>query len=288
MTEETTNRPKRCIEKDDKSGCRLIYCEDLTSKCERFFTGFEEINCVLNQKGNQCQLANCTEQPISNCGGFTPYTSSSKCTLNINGTQCEIQDKDCEELDPEECRAYHADENSNCVLDSSAKKCKKIHCEDLASSQCSTFRLYVPNKVCLPDGEKCKVKSCSEFSTKEECEAIKFTDEGYKCVFSDDNGCEFSQCYYDKTGGTPPTNCEEFIPINALYKCTKDKYGGVGCGIYQKECEELQQGQCDLFNTEDNLEDKGKCFEKNGYCVLDYSQNLDFSILFLFLLFFFL
>ena len=103
------------------------------------------------------------------------------------------------------------------------KHAKKIYCNDLSSSECSTFRLNIPDQVCLPDGEKCRIKSCSEFTNKEECESIKFTDKGYKCVFSENNGCEFSSCYYDDNG-VPPSDCEQFIPVDPLYKCIKKRF----------------------------------------------------------------
>ena len=164
------------------------------------------------------------------------------------------------------------------------KHAKKIYCNDLSSSECSTFRLNIPDQVCLPDGGKCRIKSCSEFTNKEECESIKFTDKGYKCVFSENNGCEFSSCYSNDNGASP-TDCEQFIPVDPLYKCIKEKDSGY-CRIDPKECEDLPQGQCDLFNTEENLEDFGKCVERNGYCFLDYSSNIEFSISLLFLLFF--
>ena len=73
--------------------------------------------------------------------------------------------------------------------------------------------------------------------------------------------------------------------MNTLYKCIKEKDSGY-CQLDPKECEDLPQGQCDLFNTEENLEDFGKCVERNGYCFLDYSSNIEFSISLLFLLFF--
>ena len=72
---DENNRPKRCIEKDDKSGCRLIYCEDLNRECERFFSGFAQYSCVINSEGNQCQLKECSEQPISNCSEFFSLSS---------------------------------------------------------------------------------------------------------------------------------------------------------------------------------------------------------------------
>ena len=122
---ETTNRPKRCIEKDDKSACQLIYCEDLTSKCDRFFTGFADILCEMNSDGNQCQIKNCTEQPIDNCGGFIPYISSYKCALNSDKTRWEIQENNCEDFDNKECNFYNDEPKANCVLGSSAKTCKK-------------------------------------------------------------------------------------------------------------------------------------------------------------------
>lgn len=140
-------------------------------------------------------------------------------------------------------------------------------------------------KFYLPDGEKCKIISCSDFSTKEECEALEFSDKGTKCVYSDENGCEFSSCYEDKSGEIP-SNCEEFIPNDPLYKCVKSKARGP-CILEQKECEDLSEGQCDLFNIEENLKE-GKCVEMDGYCALEYSKNLEFSCLFLFLLFFLL
>ena len=79
----------------------------------------------MNSEGNQCQIKNCTEQPIDNCGGFIPYSSSYKCALNSDKTRCEIQEKDCEEFDNKECNFYNVDPKVYCVLDSSAKTCKK-------------------------------------------------------------------------------------------------------------------------------------------------------------------
>ena len=53
------------------------------------------------------------------------------------------------------------------------------------------------------------------------------------------------------------SNCEQFVPLDLLYKCVLTSKGK-GCFTETKDCTELSAGQCDLFNTEEILDEVGK------------------------------
>lgn len=269
---------KKCIPKTDKSGCELVYCENLKSNCDRFSVSYPGEQCVLNSEKAHCELKRCSDL-TSNCEQFIPQDIRYKCILNGEKTQCEIRDKECEEFDTDKCDEYSGNNDGRCILDSSSNKCKLIRCQDLSSSECSKFITRHRDQICAPSGNKCEFKtSCSELS-KDFCEKVIFSNEGYKCSYSTENGCEFLSCE------DLESNCGQFVPLDPLYKCIPDKEDG-GCYLEYKDCEELSKGQCDLFNTEDNLEDVGKrCIEDDGKCVLD-SKRLDISLFLLFLFLF--
>ena len=269
---------KSCVAKSDHSGCELISCESLTSNCERFIPESENIKCALNSEKSHCEIQKCSDL-TSDCEKFVPSDYRYKCALNVAKTQCETVYKTCEELDSDKCEEFSTTNEKRCILDSTKGKCKLVECGDLSSSECTKFRPSEESQICAPNGNKCEIKtSCSQLD-KDVCETINFRSRGYKCSYSEEKKCSFMSCYDLKS------NCGQFVPLNPLYKCYyDDEYGE--CDIDNKNCEELSAGQCDLFNIEEILEYVGKrCVEDDGKCVLD-SKKLDYSILFLSLLFF--
>ena len=278
INDEEGSNYKSCSPKADNSGCELIYCEDLTSNCDKFIANPID-QCVMNSEKTHCELQKC-EDLTSDCQKFVPKDYRYKCALNDEKAQCEIKEKDCEEADPDKCHDF-SNSDQRCILDSSSNRCRLIQCDTLSSSECTKFRPYSESQICAPIGDKCEIKtSCSELS-EEVCETIKFANPGDKCIYSAENGrCEYSSCYQLES------NCGQFVPLDTLYKCTYDKEIG-GCELEYKDCEELSKDQCDLFNTEDNLEDTGgkRCIEDNGKCVLA-SKKLDISLLLFSLLLF--
>ena len=234
----------------------------------------------MNSDKNNCELQRC-EDLTSECEKFVLEDNRYKCVLNEGKTKCELKEKKCEEFDPDKCDNFNDDYDQRCILDTSSNKCRLIKCDTLSSSECTKFPAYDESQICAPIEDKCQIiDSCSKLS-EDVCETIKFNDPGEKCIYSDKNGCEYSSCWDLKS------NCEQFVPLDTLYKCTSDKKYE-GCVLEIKDCEELSKDQCDLFNTEEILEDYGgkRCIEDNGKCVLA-SKKLDISLL-LFSLFLFL
>ena len=268
---------RNCIPKSDNSGCEYKSCEELTSNCEKFYTGNDDDKiCTLNSSGNKWEIKSCSSL-TENCGQLIPYKSYQKCALISEG-QCGIVTKDCEDFKSDECDEYSPEneEYTRCLLDQATNKCKKITCEDLSSSECDKFVIYKNDKVCAPYGNKCKIQSCKDFSS-DICESVEFSFQGFKCI-NTDKGCEYSTCY-----DTDPSKCGNFIPINKAYKCYLNRGQ---CDFGRKKCEELSKNECDLFNIEDNLEETNgkKCVEDDGKCVLN-SNKLEFSFFVLFILF---
>ena len=270
---------KRCLSKSDNSGCEYKSCEDLTSNCNQFFTGNEDEICTLNSSGNKCEIKLCSSlTSSSDCGQLTPYYPYDKCAFNSDKNQCEITNKDCEELGSDYCNYYTPsddDSTKRCLPDSSNGKCKKSSCEELSKTECSKFTTGEVGKVCAPDGDNCKVQTCSEIST-DICETIEFEDPGSKCVKSG-TSCTFSSCE-----SMTESTCGDFVPVNKLIKCYYEENAD-RCTTSDKECSDFDRGECNLFNTEDNLEDTNgaKCVESDGKCVLSSqksnSKMLEFS-----------
>ena len=271
---------KKCIPKSDKTGCEYKTCEDLTSNCNKFYTGNEDQICTLNSSGDKCEIKSCSSL-TSNCEQLTPYSSNLKCALIADGS-CQIMNKECEDYKSDECEDYYSPSNDDpkqCLLDSSTNKCKKFSCEELPKTECSKFKINEENKVCASDGNNCKIQSCEDFSS-EICESIEFSNDDYKCVNSD-SGCTFTTCLK-----TEPPNCGKFVPTNKAFKCYFSRHAQK-CVLESKDCEEFSKGECNLFNTEKNLDgtDGKKCVEDDGKCVLN-SKKLEFSTFFILILFF--
>ena len=265
---------KQCLPKDEddeNSGCEYRGCEDLTSNCDRFYTGDDDKICTINSSRNKCEIKTCSSLTSeSNCGKFIPYNSGLKCAFNRENNKCQITKKDCEEIDSHNCGTYRSDVDEGtkkCIPDSKSGKCKKSSCEELSKTECSNFTPDDREKVCAPDGEKCKVQSCPEISP-DICETIPFQNPGSKCVKSG-NSCTFSTC-----SSMDKSKCGDFIPVNKLYKCYYDEEYG-RCNYDNKECSDFARGECDLFNTEDNLEDTDgkKCVESDGKCALSSKKS---------------
>lgn len=266
---------KSCMVKSDKSGCELISCESLTSNCDSFDAYSRDIKCVLNSDSSHCEIQKCSDL-TSDCGKFVPDDFMSKCALNEEKNKCEITIKSCEELDSDKCN-YGNTLDGRCFFDSVTKKCKLYKCEDLSSSECTKFDAYDETQICIPIGTKCEIRtSCSELD-KDVCETIKFNSPANKCSYSTESGCTFSTC------NDLSSNCEQFIPLDPLYKCASDEENG-NCQAKYKDCEELSAGQCNLYDIE--VEGK-KCVEEDGKCVLNYSKKLGVSLFVMFFLFFF-
>lgn len=280
VRDESSSSYKNCIRNEAKTGCELVKCEDLTSNCGRFpvYDSRDE-NCTLNSAKNKCELQKCSAL-TSNCNNFFPYDYRYKCVSNSD-SGCKYEEKQCEELDTDKCNqySYSSDSDTRCILNSKTNKCQLLKCEDLSSSECSKFYIDSREKVCAPYENNCKIQSCSEL-TKEVCETVEFSYEGSRCVYSAENGCKLMEC-----NKQTKETCGQFVPLDPLSKCAYDEEDEK-CHIEEKECEELSKDQCDLYNTEEYLEEGGKkCVEDDGKCVLD-SKKLEYSILFLLLLFF--
>jgi hypothetical protein len=262
---------KHCLPKADDSGCEYKSCSDLTSNCNRFFTGNDDEICTLNTQTKKCEIKLCSSLTSSSeCGKLIPFRSEQKCAYNEDESKCIITYKDCEELDNDKCDYYSPsgdDGDKRCLLDSSTKKCKMLSCEELPKTECSK---YIPNevgKVCFADGNNCKLQTCPDLSP-DVCETVEFDDSGSKCVKSG-KSCTLSTC-----NSMSKTECGNFIPVNKLYKCYYEE-NAKGCITGYKDCSEFAKDECNLFNTEDNLEDTNgaKCVESDGKCVLSSKKS---------------
>ena len=273
--DESISAEMKCIPKIDNSGCELEYCENLSSNCDRILLNDNE-RCVLNEEKNHCEVKKCSDLK-NNCDEFVPYDPGYKCILNDELGQCEIISTGCEELTSNNCDEYHYFSYDKCILDTTTNKCKHYTCEKLSSSECDKYGFYDDDKVCAPKGNKCQLQECSELS-KDVCETVKFGDPGRKCVLSVENKCTLSTC--DQL----LSNCEQFIPSNPVFKCIYNDDPFHRCTIEEKECEELSEDQCDLFNVEHGIT-INKCVKKDGKCVLN-SRKLEISGLILLLLLF--
>ena len=276
--DENNNLISQCIKKADKSGCELVKtCQDLTTDCDRFETRDQDARCTLKSDKSGCEIKKCSDL-TSNCEQFISTYPYYKCAMNEAEKQCQITNKECNEIDSENCHSFYSPDNEHqCVPN--GNKCKLVKCEELSSSECTKFEIYNGDEVCGPSGDKCKIQSCKDFS-KDVCENVHFSSEGSKCKYTEGKGCEFWKCS-DLT-----SNCGQFIPFDPIYKCAFDEEEK-RCYTEDKECGELSAGQCDLFNDEEYIEEGGiKCVEHDGKCVLN-SKKIEYSILSLLLLFLF-
>ena len=68
-----------------------------------------------------------------------------------------------------------------CILNTVTNQCKKYKWVELPSTDLGKFKydvIYNENyigKACSPEGNKCAVKTCSDFKTKQDCENVQFT-----------------------------------------------------------------------------------------------------------------
>ena len=268
---------KNCMPTPDGTGCNYYSCDELESNCKLYQVNDDlNENCVFNSDGTHCELKTCTDS-VEDCSSFTPYDSRYKCVSGDSG--CKVTKKECHEFKPKKCHQYVHELGEKCILDSESNKCKLIHCEELSNTECLNYDFEDGYFTCYPEGDNCKMKECREFS-EDVCETIKFSYPENKCKYSAENGCELYSCL-----NMNPGECEDFIPFDPLYKCYEENGR---CTTNLKKCEELSEDQCDLYNVESILsKTKKKCKKKNGQCVLD-SKKLEYSILFLILLFFLL
>ena len=282
----TSESGKSCFYDSEKGGCVEKPCKELTSNlCKYFQIYIPDEKCVSKSGNDGCEIKKCSELSTDKCNEFTHDSYDNyKCVKN--GESCEMIPKTCEDYKKDECDSYYSDDREyRCVYDDAAQKCKVKKCEELSKTECSKFKIW-PNsdqdqnlETCAPFGDKCKIQKCSDFTSQDTCEIVTFSDEAYKCTFSG-GLCTLSNCRSLKS------NCGSFIPLDPLYKCVSDEDGD-RCYTEPKDCEELSKGQCDLFNTEDNLEDTNgkRCVEEDGKCTL-HSKNLEISALLLSLLLF--
>ena len=282
----TSESGKSCFYDSEKGGCVEKACKELTSNlCKYFQIYIPDEKCVSKSGNDGCEIKKCSELSTDKCNEFTNDSYDNyKCVKN--GESCEMIPKTCEDYKKDECDSYYSDDREyRCVYDDAAQKCKEKKCEELSKTECSKFKIW-PNsdqdqnlETCAPFSDKCKIQKCSDFTSQDTCEKVTFSDKGYKCTFSS-NQCTLSNC------GSLKSNCGSFIPLDPLYKCVSYE-DAEGCYTDQKDCEELSKGQCDLFNTEKNLEDTNgkRCVEEDGKCTL-HSKNLEISALLLSLLLF--
>lgn len=284
-TEEESG--KSCFYNSETGGCVEKACKELTSNLCKYFQPNNEDEICASKSGNDgCEIKKCSELSSDKCNEFHPHEDYYDYKCVKIGNLCQTTSKTCEDYKKDECYRYSpSDSDYRCVYDDADQKCKVKKCEELSKTECSKFKIW-PNsaqdqnlETCAPFGDKCKIQKCSDFTSQDTCEKVTFSDKGYKCTFSS-NQCTLSNC------GSLKSNCGSFIPLDPLYKCVSYE-DAEGCYYDQKDCEELSKGQCDLFNTEDNLEDTNgkKCVEEDGKCTL-LSKNLEISALLLSLLLF--
>ncbi len=283
----TSESGKRCFYDSETGGCVEKTCKELSSNlCKYFRPSTDDETCASKSGNDGCEIIKCSELSSDKCNEFIPHESYyyNKCIKN--GNVCQITPKICEDYKKDECDRYSpSNTDYRCIYDDATQKCKEKKCEDLSKTECSKFEIWSYSdqnqnlETCTPFGDKCKIQKCGDFTSKDTCEKVRFTDERYKCTFSK-NLCTLSDCQSLKS------NCGSFIPLDPIYKCVFSEYE-VGCYTEQKDCGELSKGQCDLFNTEENLEDTNgkRCVEEDGKCTL-LSKNLEISALLLSLLLF--
>ena len=283
----TDESGKRCFYNSETGGCFEKACKELPSNFCKYFQPYDADETCVSKSGNDgCEIKTCSELSSDKCNEFIPHENYYNYKCAKIGDACQLILKTCEDYKKDECDSYYSDDREyRCVYDDAAQKCKVKKCEELSKTECSKF-IIRPNsdqdqnlETCAPFGDKCKIQKCSDFTSQDTCEKVIFSDEGYKCTFSK-NLCTLSNCRSLKS------NCGSFIPLDPLYKCVSSEDGD-RCYTEPKDCEELSKGQCDLFNTEDNLEDTNgkKCVEEDGKCTL-HSKNLEIPALLLSLLLF--
>ena len=283
----TSENGKRCFYNSETGGCFESACKELPSNFCTYFRPYTDDEICAPKSGNDgCEIKTCSELSSDKCNEFIPHEDYYDYKCVKIGNLCQTTSKTCEDYKKDECYRYSpSDSDYRCVYDDADQKCKVKKCEELSKTECSKFKIW-PNsaqdqnlETCAPFGDKCKIQKCSDFTSKDTCEKVTFSDEGYKCTFSN-NQCTLSNC------GSLKSNCGSFIPLDPLYKCVSYE-DAEGCYYDQKDCEELSKGQCDLFNTEDNLKDTNgkKCVEEDGKCTL-HSKNLEIPALLLSLLLF--
>jgi hypothetical protein len=283
----TGESEKRCFYNSETGGCVEKACKELSSNLCKYFKPYTDDETCASKSGNDgCEIIKCSELSSDKCNEFYPHEDYYDYKCVKNGDACKITPKTCEDYKKDECNRYYSyDREYRCVYDDAAQKCKEKKCEELSKTECSKFKIW-PNsendqnlETCAPFGDKCKIQKCSDFTSQDTCEIVTFSNEAYKCTFSG-GLCTLSNCRSLKS------NCGSFIPLDPLYKCVSDEDGD-RCYTEPKDCEELSKGQCDLFNTEKNLEDTNgkKCVEEDGKCTL-HSKNLEISALLLSLLLF--
>ena len=281
----TDENEKRCFYNSETGGCFEKACSELPSNyCKYFQTDDIDELCVSKSGNDGCEIIKCSELSSNKCNEFIHHEYyfgyNFKCVKN--GDACQMISKTCEDYKKGQCdRSSPSNSDYRCIYDDTTQQCKEKKCEELSKTECSKFRIWSYGnqnvEECAPFGDNCKIQKCNDFTSKETCEKFRFSDPSYKCTFSN-NLCTLSDCR------SLESNCGSFIPLDPLYKCVSNEDEDE-CYTEQKDCEELSKGQCDLFNTEDNLEDTNgkRCVEEDGKCTL-HSKNLKISALLLSLL----
>ena len=90
-----------------KSGCELVKCEDLTSKCNRFYFGGGDTKCALNKEGTSCEPQKCSDL-TENCEEYIPESESTKCVFDSELNHCHIVEKECTDYTNKQCNDFHS------------------------------------------------------------------------------------------------------------------------------------------------------------------------------------
>ena len=77
-------------------------CKDLKYECKNYRPANTNELCVQNSVNNGCEIKRCSDL-TEKCEEFIPNHVSYKCALK--GGACQITEKDCDELDSDNCNA---------------------------------------------------------------------------------------------------------------------------------------------------------------------------------------
>ena len=118
----------------------------------------------------------CQKKECSDLFNFIPKEDWKKSVSDGDG--CTLADKECHELEYNQCHNYEVPEDLEekeviCVEKDDHSRCELVGCYYLRSDQCSTYKTYKfiqEPKLCVSDGKGgCEIKRCA-FTEKGNCD----------------------------------------------------------------------------------------------------------------------
>jgi hypothetical protein len=276
----TNDNERRCLPNKNNTACQLQTCEEL-SNCSLFKTDNPHEMClpITHVLGVNCLMKLCY-QLTTDCGSFShPDFPQYICDKEDPDLYfCSTRQRKCEEMDLDKCYLFIQNDinvKSKCMLNKEKTSCVQTFCENLNKNECSSFIMpYDSEEKCVPNGENCILKTCSDLSV-EECPNLIFENNNYKCDASS------GQCKMTKCSELEGDKCGDFIPNNPILKCAKDEVDGK-CYIEERTCEELPVNMCDKIDFSPKKcvlsKDKKKCEWKHDEPIQNGTNGIKFYL----------